>query len=70
MSKNQKPPERFIQPVVAIISIHDQRSDFTYWQAQSYLDRLTALEDIRTEYHQWRYGYEPGFQRVCSIIKR
>ena len=29
-----------------------------------------ALEEIRREYHRWKYGAEPGFQRVYSIAKR
>lgn len=48
----------------------EQPSDFTYWQTQSYQDRLAALEAIRREYHEGRYASEPGFQRVFQIIKR
>jgi hypothetical protein len=70
MTDDLKPPKRSIQPVVTFFSIREQPSDFAYWQAQPYKDRLATLEEIRSEYHQWRYGYEPGFHRVCSIIKR
>jgi hypothetical protein len=70
MMKDRKPPLRSIQPVVTIISIHDQRSDFAYLQSHPYIDRLATLEEIRIEYHHWRFGYEPGFQRVYSIVKR
>ncbi len=59
-----------IQPVVTIVSIHYNHNDFSYWQSQPYLARLEALEEIRADYHSWRYGYEPGFQRVFSIVKR
>jgi hypothetical protein len=45
-------------------------TDFAYWQAQSPEARLLALEEIRREYHLWRYGAEPRLQRVCSIVKR
>ena len=62
---------RRIQKVVRITTLNDQSSDdFTYWQAQSYQARLAALEQIRQEYHRWRYGAQPGFQRVYSIVKR
>ena len=70
MTEDLKQPARTILPVVKFISIHDQPSDFAYWQSQPYSARLTTLEEIRLEYHQWRYGYEPGFQRVYSIVKR
>jgi hypothetical protein len=48
----------------------DRSFDLKYWQAQPPGARLAALEEIRREYHRWRYGAEPGFQRVYSITKR
>jgi len=59
-----------VQKIVAKVNIRKQKSDFAYWQAQPYQARLAALEQIRQEYHRWRYGAEPGFQRVYSIVKR
>jgi hypothetical protein len=59
-----------IEKVVTKVNIRAQKSDFAYWQTQSYQARLTALERIRREYHQWRYGAEPRFQRVYTIVKR
>jgi hypothetical protein len=50
--------------------ISEQGSDREYWLAQSPSARLAALEEIRKEYHLWRYGGEPEFQRVITIIKR
>lgn len=52
------------------VSLYHQPSDFAYWQSQSYLARLEALEQIRQEYHHWRYGAEPRLQRVYTIIKQ
>jgi hypothetical protein len=31
---------------------------------------LAALEQIRQEYHRWKYGVQPRFQRVYRIVKR
>lgn len=59
-----------IQKVVTKVNLYQQRSDFAYWQTQPYLARLAAIEEIRCEYHRWRYGAEPRLQRVCKIIKR
>ena len=59
-----------IQKAVHKINLHDQKSDFTYWQSQPPAARLAALEEIRREYHGWRYGAEPRFQRVYTIVKR
>ena len=50
--------------------LYQKESDFSYWQTRTRAERLTTLEEIRKEYHQWRYGAEPRFQRVYSIIKR
>jgi hypothetical protein len=52
------------------VSIHDQKSDFAYWQTQSYHARLAMLEEIGREYHRWRYSAEPRLQRVYKIVKR
>lgn len=49
------------------VDIHRQKNDFAFWQAQPYQARLAALEEIRREFHRWRYGAEPGFQRVLSL---
>jgi hypothetical protein len=56
-------------PVVKV-SIREQPSDFAYWQEQPYQVRLATLEQIRREYHQWRYGAESRLQRVYTIVKR
>jgi hypothetical protein len=53
-----------IQKAVHKINLRDQKSDFAYWQSQP----PAALEQIRREYHGWRYGAEPRFQRVFTIV--
>jgi hypothetical protein len=52
------------------MSMRDQKSDSAYWRTQPFQARLAALEQIRREYHRWRYDAEPGFQRVYHIVKR
>jgi hypothetical protein len=48
-----------------------QTSDFYYWQIQPPAKRLEALEQIRQEYHQYKYSNaELRLQRVYTIIKR
>ena len=58
---------RSIQPTVAIARLKDKNSDLAYWKTQSYAARLAALEEIRREYHQWRYRTDPRFQNIYSI---
>jgi len=59
-----------IQQVYAKVKLNEQTNDFAYWQTQSYQVRLATLEQIRREFHHWRYGAEPRFQRVYSIAQR
>ncbi len=59
-----------IAKVVKIIKLGEQKPDSAYWRTRSPLERLAALEQIRREYHLWRYGAEPRLQRVFRIIKR
>ena len=50
--------------------LSDQPTDFAYWQSRPYAERLAALEQIRREYISWKYGSDPGFQRVYTVVKR
>ncbi len=59
-----------VQKKVNKIKVDQQTSDFAYWQSQSHELRLATLEQIRQEYHRWKYGTEPRLQRVYSIVKR
>ena len=48
-----------------------QTNDFHYWQNQFPAKRLEALEQIRQEYHQYRYSHaQLRLQRTYTIIKR
>jgi hypothetical protein len=50
------------------INLKEQKSDFAYWQTQSYQARLKALEEIRHSYHEWKYkNAESRLQRVYTI---
>ena len=45
--------------------------DAKYWCDKTAQERLDALEQIRSEYHQWKYqDAQPRFQRVYRVIKR
>jgi hypothetical protein len=59
-----------VEKVVTKVSIREAKSDYVYWQSQSYMARLAALEEIRREYHRWKFGAEPRLQRVYTIVKR
>ncbi|MBW4541536.1 MAG: hypothetical protein KME43_20685 [Myxacorys chilensis ATA2-1-KO14] len=52
------------------VNMKAPKQDATYWQTQPHHLRLAALEEIRREFHQWKYNAEPRFQRVYTIAKR
>jgi hypothetical protein len=62
--------ERKIKKVYKKTSLSEQEPDTIYWQSLPAIQRLAAVEQLRMEYHAWKYGSQPRFQRVLSIIKR
>ncbi len=58
-----------IEKVVTKIRLGQKKNDAAYWRTLPYSARLAALEQIREEYHHWKYHVQPGFQRVYRIIK-
>ena len=61
---------KFDKTQIKIVIREEQTNDFAYWQSQSYVKRLMALEKLRQEYNTWKYGTGLQFQRVYSIVKR
>ncbi len=61
---------RKVAMVARKMRLSDQPTDFAYWQSRPYAERLVALEQIRREYISWKYGSDPGFQRVYTVVKR
>ncbi|AVP91510.1 hypothetical protein FR934_12350 [Synechocystis sp. PCC 6803] len=59
-----------MEKVVLKTTKQSQGNDFSYWQTQSYGKRLEALEQIRREYHQYKYNAEPRLQRIYRIVKQ
>ena len=41
--------------VVRKIKLNEEKSDYSYWKNKSYEERIEALEQIRSEYNNWRY---------------
>lgn len=55
---------------IRIVKKNEKSDDFIFWQSQSYEKRLEALESIREEFNNWKYGNQQGFQRVYRVIKQ
>jgi hypothetical protein len=56
--------------VITKTSLRAPKQDTQYWRSQPYAARLAALEELRHDYHLWKYGAEPRFQRVYSVTQR
>ena len=56
--------------VINRIKKSENKSDFLFWQSQSFEKRLETLEIIRQEYTSWKYAAKPGFQRILTVVKR
>jgi hypothetical protein len=59
-----------MEKICHIVGLKEQKNEIAYWQKQSYQARLDALEEIRQEYHQYKYNAEPRLQRVFTISQR
>jgi hypothetical protein len=52
------------------LSESQDASDLRYWLSRPPAERFAALEEIRREYHLWKYkDAQPRLQRVYRIIK-
>ena len=56
-----------IDTVVQKFALGDEPPNAVAWKNISFAQRLNALESIRQEFHQFRYGAEPRLQRVFTI---
>ncbi len=48
----------------------EEPDDVLYWLSRPPAERIQALEEIRKEYNDWKYGPEQRFQRVYRVVKR
>jgi hypothetical protein len=55
---------------VKIVKKGQEEDDIVFWLERLPQERILALETIRQEYNQWKYGSQRGFQRVYTVVKR
>ena len=60
----------FDKTKISIVKLTEQKSDFAFWQTQSYESRLMMLEKLRQTYNLSKYGTGQEFQRVYRITQR
>ena len=55
---------------VKIVKKGQEEDDIFFWLERMPIERILALETIRQEYNQWKYGNQQGFQRIYKVAKR
>ena len=61
--------EWVMKKTLVIKKSHEDSGDSAYWVTKSPQQRLAALEEIRKEYIQWKFGAQSRPQRVYRVIK-
>lgn len=59
-----------IEKICMKYNLREEPSDATYWRSRPYAERLATLEEIRQEFHRWKYHAEPRLQRAYSITEQ
>ncbi len=63
-------PDGPIVRTVAKYRVGEEPVEAELWSAMSGDQRLAALIEMRKRYLRWRYGTEPGLERVLRIARR
>ena len=58
------------QITVKKVNMRSPKTAIAYWRTILSHERLVALEELRQSFIQWKYGTQPMFQRVYTIVKR
>jgi hypothetical protein len=53
-----------------ISKLGEEPDDVLYWLSRPPIERIRALEEIRKQYNDWKYGSRRKFQSVYRIVKR
>ena len=57
-------------PTIRIFKKGEEPDDVLYWLSRPPIERIRALEEIRKQYNDCKYGTRREFQRIYTIIKR
>jgi hypothetical protein len=58
------------RPPIRVYKKEEEPDDVLYWLSRPSIERICALEEIRKQYNDWKYGAGQGFQRIYKVIKR
>jgi hypothetical protein len=56
--------------MLKIVRLKDRTTDYKFWQTQTDLQRLQAIEILRQQYINFKKDVQPRLQRVYRIINQ
>lgn len=56
--------------MLKIVNLKDRNTDFAFWQTQTDLQRLEAVETLRQQYIKFKKDVQPRLQRVYRIVNQ
>lgn len=56
--------------MIRIYKKGEEPDDVFYWRSRPPVERIQALEEIRKQYNDWKYGIRREFPRFYKITKR
>lgn len=59
-----------IERVAAKYRMGEEPSEVTQWSRFDANERFMAMIELRARHLRWRYGVEPGLERVLAIARR
>jgi hypothetical protein len=48
----------------------EEPSEVEEWSRFSPNDRLMAIIELRARHLRWKYGIEPGLERILAVVRR
>ena len=59
-----------MEKMLKIVKLKYSTTDFNFWQNQSDVNKLKAIEILRQQYINFKKDVEPRLQRVYRIINK
>ena len=59
-----------MEKVLRRTTLKDTQTDYSFWLTKSEIERLEAIELLRTNYIKFRKDVQPRLQRVCRVITK
>ena len=59
-----------MEKALKITTNKDKESDIIFWKTKSCVERLDAIEFLRSQYFSLNKNIRPTFQKVCKIVNK